>query len=126
MVFVSDSPEWLTTVQPSSGSVLGGFQVSTSSLCLTPGADTVTCRFGSEGATEITATILDEYRAVCVAPLFTQTGDIPVYVTITTSSGTKTRTGQLYVGTYVFRPRCLKWQSGLLSHIYTPDSADTT
>ena len=80
------------TVSPSSGIVLGGYEVSMNSACLDP-AVAVTCTFGTQN---VTATVVDNYRAMCVAPLLTQTGNVPVSMTI---GGTmQPNPGAIYVG----------------------------
>ncbi len=46
-----DLSEWGVTVTPSTGPVLGGFEVSVSGPCLNPATDTVSCTFGDTTVT---------------------------------------------------------------------------
>ena len=88
------------TVTPSAGLVLGGYEVSVSSICLTS-TETVTCRFGSENATDLVPVMMDDYRATCIAPLLTQTGDVPVYMAVGSGDTVQIYTGQIYVGVFI-------------------------
>ncbi len=81
-------------VSPTTGSPLGGFEVTVSWVCLDP-AVPVTCRFGA-GA-EIPAAAVNEYRATCIAPLLTQTGSVPVSMFV--DGVAQSSSGQIYVGT---------------------------
>ena len=93
------SPYWPMIVTPSAGLVLGGYEVSVSSICLTS-TDTVTCRFGSEDGTDIIPVTMDDYSATCIAPLLTQTGNVPVYVAVGSGDTVQVFPGQIYVGMF--------------------------
>ena len=87
------------TVSPSAGSVLGGYEVSMSSVCLIS-TDTVTCRFGSQDGVDITPATVDDYRATCVSPLLTQAGNVPVFMVVNNGDTNQIYTGQIYVGMF--------------------------